>query len=249
MNGWLELIVSAAFAAGLMGGVHCAAMCGGIASMSCAPRPNSGAAVFNWRFALAYNGGRISSYAAAGALAGALGQAGLMLRGGVFMQQAMLFAAGVVLLIMALVIAGATPLVRGLEAGGSLIWRRIQPYSRWFLPVNSASRALGLGVVWGWLPCGMVYAVLLTALTTADAGHGALVMLAFGVGTLPNLLGIALMSEQLRKCLALRPVRLVVALLVTTLGMFAILKATQPTNFSVGGLLCSVVPGLAPLVH
>jgi sulfite exporter TauE/SafE len=244
MNGWLELILSAAFIAGLMGGAHCAAMCGGIAGMVCTPRMNGGAAAFDWRFALAYNGGRIASYAAAGALAGGLGQAGLLLRGGPLLQQGLLFVAGAMLLVVALGIFGNSSLARGLEAAGSLVWRRVQPHSRRFLPANTLPRVLGLGVLWGWLPCGMVYAVLLTALATADAGYGALVMLAFGLGTLPNLLGIALMAGQLRKCMALRPVRAAAALLVAGLGLFAMLKATQPAAFSGGGLLCSAVPGL-----
>ena len=244
MNGWLELILSAAFIAGLMGGAHCAAMCGGIAGMVCAPRADGGAAAFDWRFALAYNSGRIASYTVAGALAGGLGQAGLLLRGGPFLQQALLFSAGAMLLVMALGIFGNSFLARGLEAAGSLVWRCVQPHSRRFLPVNTLPRALGLGMVWGWLPCGMVYAVLLTALVTADTGYGALVMLAFGLGTLPNLLGIALMAGQLRQHMALRPVRAVAALLVAGLGLFAMLKATQPAAFPGGGLLCSALPGL-----
>lgn len=147
MNGWLELILSAAFIAGLMGGVHCAAMCGGIVGVVCTPRANGGAAAFDWRFALAYNSGRIFSYTVAGALAGGLGQAGLLSRGGPLQQQTLLFAAGAMLLVMALGIAGWSPLTRGLEAAGSLVWRCVQPYSRRFLPVDTLPRAAGLGTV------------------------------------------------------------------------------------------------------
>lgn len=224
MTGWLELVVSSAFIAGLMGGVHCAAMCGGIVGIVSGQRPGGSG---QWPHALAYNSGRIFSYVAAGALVGALGQGGLALRGGPLAQHTLMFVAGAMLLLMALYIAGVRPIAHGLEAAGSVLWRRIQPWSRGFLPANTLPRALGLGVVWGWLPCGMVYAVLLTALATADARHGALVMLAFGLGTLPNLLAIALLSGQIRKFAALRPVRVASAVLIGGFGLFGIIMATH----------------------
>jgi sulfite exporter TauE/SafE len=246
MNGWLELIVSSAFIAGLMGGAHCAAMCGGIVGIVSGQRAGGSG---QWTHALAYNGGRIFSYMVAGALAGSLGQGGLWLRGGPLAQQMLMLLAGAMLLLMALYVAGVTPVTRGLEAAGSVVWRRVQPYSRSFLPANTVPRALGLGVVWGWLPCGMVYAVLLTALATADARHGALVMLAFGLGTLPNLLALVLLFGQFRKFAALRPVRVATALLIGGLGMFGMLKATQPGLFASDGLLCQVIPGLGSLLQ
>ena len=246
MNGWLELVVTSAFIAGLMGGAHCAAMCGGIVGVVSGPRAGSSG---QWSHALAYNGGRIFSYVAAGALAGALGQGGLWLRGGPLAQQVLMFAAGVMLLVLALHVSGVTPVARGIEAAGSVVWRRIQPYSRSFLPADTLPRALGLGVVWGWLPCGMVYAVLLTALATADARHCALVMLAFGLGTLPNMLALALLFGQFRKFAALRLVRVATAMLIGGLGVFGILKATQPAAFAGDGLLCHYLPGLGSLLH
>ncbi len=246
MAGWLELIVSSAFIAGLMGGAHCAAMCGGIVGIVSGQRSGGRG---QWPHALAYNGGRIFSYVSAGALVGALGQGGLALRGGPLAQQMLMLLAGAMLLLMALYIAGFTPIARGLEAAGSVLWRRVQPWSRSFLPADTVPRALGLGVVWGWLPCGMVYAVLLTALATADARHGALVMLAFGLGTLPNLLALALLSGQFRKFAALRPVRVATAILIGGIGMFGILKATQPAAFASDGLLCHILPGLGGLLQ
>lgn len=246
MNAWLEAILLAAFVAGLMGGAHCAAMCGGIVGAVCRPRADDNAGG-QWRHALAYNGGRIFSYSVAGALAGALGQGGLALRGGPLAQQMLMFIAGATLLLMALYVAGVTPVARGLEAAGSVVWRRIQPYSRWFLPADSVPRALGLGAVWGWLPCGMVYAVLLTAMATADARQGALVMLAFGLGTLPNILAIAMLFGQFGKFAALRPVRLAAGMIIGGLGIFGILKATQPA-FASDGLLCHAIPGLGSLL-
>lgn len=249
MNGWLELVVSSAFLAGLMGGAHCAAMCGGIVGLVSRPHAGSEHTKRQWRHALAYNGGRIFSYAVAGALAGALGQGGLWLRGGPLAQHVMMFFAGAMLLLLALYVAGVTPVVRGIEAAGAVVWRRVQPYSRWFLPADTVPRALGLGAVWGWLPCGMVYALLLTAMATADAGQGALVMFAFGLGTLPNLLAISLLYGQIRKLGTLRPLRIASSMVIGGLGVFGILKATQPAVFAVDGLLCRVLPGLSGLLQ
>ncbi|MBI4196146.1 MAG: sulfite exporter TauE/SafE family protein [Betaproteobacteria bacterium] len=244
MTGWLEALLAAALVAGLLGGVHCAAMCGGIVGAVCGRHGRAG-----WRYALAYNAGRITSYVTAGAIVGAAGQVGLALRGGALAHQALMAAAGSALILLALYMAGWAPLVRAVETAGSVLWRRIQPYSRRFLPVTSLPRALGLGLVWGWLPCGMVYAVLLTALATGDAVHGALVMLAFGVGTLPNLLAITLFVEQVGKWSRLRPVRIVASALIAGFGVFAILKGTQPAALAADGLACRIVPGLAGLLH
>ncbi|MGZ8266644.1 MAG: sulfite exporter TauE/SafE family protein, partial [Burkholderiales bacterium] len=204
MTGWLGFLLSAAFFAGLLGGVHCAAMCGGIV-VACTSRRANGA--FDWRRALAYNTGRISSYAIAGAVAGALGQASVAFRGGATTHHVLLALAGTALVLMGLYIGGASWVVRGLEAAGAVAWRRIQPWSRAFLPASTPTRALGLGFVWGWLPCGMVYAVLVTAAATADPQEGALVMFAFGIGTLPNLLAIAFAAGRLKYALRLKAVR------------------------------------------
>ncbi|MGZ8154332.1 MAG: sulfite exporter TauE/SafE family protein [Burkholderiales bacterium] len=239
MTGWLGFLLSAAFFAGLLGGVHCAAMCGGIV-VACTSRRANGA--FDWRRALAYNTGRISSYAIAGAVAGALGQASVAFRGGATTHHVLLALAGTALVLMGLYIGGASWVVRGLEAAGAVAWRRIQPWSRAFLPASTPTRALGLGFVWGWLPCGMVYAVLMTAVASADALQGAAVMVAFGLGTLPNLLAVAVVADRLRS-LSRRPVlRVAAAASVAVLGFSALLAAAGAQLFPGDGLFC-VLPG------
>lgn len=239
MIAWLELIATTAFMVGLVGGAHCAAMCGGIiAACSPAAAKKTG----RWPFALAYNAGRIASYTVAGALAGAVGQGALALRAGPAAQQVMLAAAGMSMLLLALYVSGFAGVVRGVEAAGARAWRHIQPYSRWFLPADTLPRALGLGALWGWLPCGMVYGVLLTALATGDALHGALVMLAFGFGTLPNVLAIALIARRLQGVTRSRAARVVIAAAIAAIGVVAVLKAAHPASFADGGLLCRVLP-------
>jgi len=234
MNGWLELLMSAAFLAGLLGGAHCAAMCGGIVGAVCRTVPGEKTP---WARALAYNGGRIMSYAVAGAIAGALGEAGLALRGGATLQHAALLATGAMLLVLALYVWGVAPLVRRVEQAGSALWRHLQPYSRHFLPAHTAPRAFGLGLLWGWLPCGMVYAVLLTATATGDALHGALVMAAFGAATLPNLLAVAFFVSRVPRMMRTPALRFAAGLAIAAFGVFGILRALEP-SWAIEGLQC-----------
>jgi sulfite exporter TauE/SafE len=221
MGGWLVYIASAAFAAGLLGGVHCAAMCGPIVAACSNASSASGRA--RWSLALAYNGGRIISYATAGAIAGFFGQTGLALRVGT-LTLAMPIIASAALIVMALYVAGVPHVKRVLEGAGGVIWRRLQPFSRRFLPANTVPRAFGLGTIWGWLPCGMVYAVLMTAVAAAGPAEGALVMLAFGLGTLPNVLALGVIASRL-KALRLKSVRMGAAAAIAgmaVVGPFAV---------------------------
>ncbi|HSQ04969.1 MAG TPA: sulfite exporter TauE/SafE family protein [Burkholderiales bacterium] len=234
MNGWLELLMSAAFLAGLLGGAHCAAMCGGIVGAVCRVAPGEKTP---WARALAYNSGRIASYALAGAIAGSLGEAGLALRGGSTLQHAALLVTGAMLLVLALYVWDIAPLVRRVERLGGVLWRHIQPYSRHFLPADTAPRAFGLGLLWGWLPCGMVYAVLLTAAATGSAAHGALVMGAFGAATLPNLLAVAFFASRVSRMTRTPALRFAAGLTIAAFGVFGILSALEP-SWAIDGLQC-----------
>ncbi len=247
MDGLLELTLASVFLAGLMAGAHCAAMCGPLIGIACGPRARA-AGRAQWLYhALAYNAGRIAAYIAAGALTGSIGAAGLATRGTPLVQQLMLVTMGISLILMAGYIAGVAPLRRVLEAAGSLIWRRIEPWSRRFLPVTTPLRAFGLGLVWGWVPCGMVYVALLAALSTADPLQGALVMAAFGLGTLPNLLALSASLEYVARVARGRLVRLLFSVVIAAIGIFGIVKAAHPSGAYDGGFGCPGVPGIAAL--
>lgn len=242
MDGFLQLLLTSAFLAGLLGGAHCAAMCGGIVGAVC----RSGERGVPWQRALAYNAGRVTSYAAAGAIVGGLGQAGLWLRGGALLQHVLMFTAGAALLMLALYLVGYSPLVRGIEGAGAKLWRHLQPHTRRFLPADTLPRALGLGLLWGWLPCGMVYAVLLTAAATGDARHGAAIMAAFGAGTLPNLIAVAVFAHRLQRVAAGRVLRLAGAVAVGSFGVYGIAHALQPGAHAIAD--CVTSPGLLALL-
>jgi uncharacterized protein len=239
--GWLETMALAAFTAGLIGGVHCAAMCGGILCLlgrHSSASVTSGISVPRRNFILAYNAGRVMSYTLAGVFAGTAGQAGLALRGSAPLQQVFMLGAALSMCLLALYLAGITPLVRSMESAGSVLWRYIQPLARGVLPVDSVAKALGLGMVWGWLPCGMVYAVLLLALSSGNGLQGAIVMLSFGLGTLPNMLLLGGLVRRIHGAMTKRHVRLAAAGVIAGAGIYGMVHAVHPQLAAADGLFC-----------
>jgi len=217
----IEFSIIAVFFAGLLGGVHCLGMCGSIVGIFSAQLPKD---IPRWTFHLAYNSGRLASYAIAGALVGAIGQAGLLFRDEVPVQHLLFALSSLMLVVLGLYLAGLWGMVRHIEQLGGILWKRIQPLTRGLLPVISPMRALLLGVLWGWLPCGLVYSVLVTALASGSAQSGALVMLAFGLGTLPNLLAIGLFWERAGRWVQSPRVRMAAGLLVAFFGVYGLFK-------------------------
>ncbi|HEX5337118.1 MAG TPA: sulfite exporter TauE/SafE family protein [Gallionella sp.] len=213
--------IVAVFFVGLLGGVHCLGMCGSIVGIFTTQVPKG---VSRWPFHLAYSGGRIASYASAGALVGAVGQAGLLMRDAVPVQHLLFALSSVMLIVLGMYLAGLWGAVRRIERMGSGLWNRLQPYTARLLPVNTVPRALGLGALWGWLPCGLVYSVLVSALASGSAMRGSLIMLAFGLGTLPNLLAIGLFWESLKRWVQAPRVRMAAGLLVAGFGVYGLVK-------------------------
>jgi uncharacterized protein len=216
-----EFSIIAVFFVGLLGGVHCLGMCGSIVGILTAQLPKDGA---RWPFHLAYNSGRIASYTLAGLLVGAIGQAGLLLRDVVPVQHLLFALSSLMLIALGLYLAGIWSMVRRIEQVGSVLWQRIQPLTRSLFPITSPARALLLGALWGWLPCGLVYSVLVTALASGHAQSGALIMLAFGLGTLPNLLTIGMFWERCRQWVQSPGVRLFAGLIVMAFGLYGLVK-------------------------
>ena len=188
----MQPMATAAFAAGLLGGVHCAGMCGGIVgSLSAASRGPA------WSRQLAFNGGRIASYAIAGAAVGGLGDLARYASSALAIEAALFALANVLMILLGLYIAGWGSMVLKLEGAGAFAWRRIQPYARRFIPMDTTARALGAGLAWGWVPCGLVYTMLVMALASGGPWQGASVMAAFGLGTLPTLLVAGVAAQRL----------------------------------------------------
>lgn len=259
----VEVTLFSVFLVGLLGGLHCAGMCGGIVSVMSAagarssssrwaadrvPPPAAGVSaavatgpglpaahaglptprvipIVAARAAtplpvlLGYNLGRISSYTVAGALVGALGSTAFLAEHLLPVQQIAFVLANLVLIGLGLHLTGALRSVAFLEFAGQGLWRRLRPLAARLLAVDGFGRAFRAGIVWGWVPCGMVYSVLVAALVSGSALHGAGLALAFGLGTLPNLLALGWSAHAARRWLNHRGLRIGAGLLVIAFGI------------------------------
>ena len=130
------------------------------------------------------NLGRISSYVVIGLLVGLVGQVGISLDDTRAVQNGLYIAANVLLLLLGLYLAGISTAATKIEGIGKPIWKRLNPLLNKLLPIKSVPACFGVGVLWGWLPCGLVYSASLYALGSGNALHGGLYMLAFGIGDL-----------------------------------------------------------------
>ncbi len=217
--------VIAALLLGLLGSAHCFGMCGGImGALAMALPPSRRTPRTVLPLLLAYNSGRLLSYALAGLL---LGLAGNVLYQHPLLLQGLRVLAALLLIAMGLYLGGWWQGLTYLERAGSRLWRYLQPLANRFLPVRSAGQALLLGTLWGWLPCGLVYSSLLWAAGQGNALHSAGLMLLFGLGTLPALLLTGLAADQLRRWVQNRWTRRLAGVLVMLFGLWSIPGAHQ----------------------
>ncbi len=225
----------AVFLIGLAGGAHCVGMCGGIVSALSLQTQGPSSLLKQLPIHLAYNLGRICTYTAAGVL---LGSVGLLYRNVLPVQLALYVLANVMLILLGLYLTGFTALLAPVERLGGRLWKRIQPVTTRFLPVRSVRQAFPLGLLWGFLPCGLVYSVLATALVTGSALRGGALMLAFGLGTLPNLLLAGVLLRRFRDFARHRAVRMVAGLVVIGFGIYGLLHVRTLGGNLWNGVLC-----------
>ena len=250
----MELVFTA-FLTGLFAGAHCVTMCGGIIGALNLPGARRTIVIHADRSAslpatdrlawpealslhLAYSGGRIFSYATAGALAGVLGGTALMTQSVLPAQLVLAVLANTMLLLLAFYLMGHTRVLSRLERIGLPLWQRIAPLTKRFLPAETPARALGVGMAWGWLPCGLVYSVLTLAMMSGGPAQGAMVMAAFGLGTLPNLLAAGLTVDRLRPFLARPAVRRAAGAAIFALGVWGFARIPQVAEAIVAGIEC-----------
>ncbi|MTW20472.1 sulfite exporter TauE/SafE family protein [Allochromatium palmeri] len=210
-----------ALAVGLLGGVHCLSMCGGLVTtltLGLSPEIRHDP----WRmlpYQLTYNLARLGGYAVAGALFGALGTLLIQVEILPTMQGLLQALAGIMMILLGLYLAGWSSALAVVERQGARLWRRLEPIARRVLPVRTLKQAAIIGFIWAWLPCGLVYSVLIMAMASASPFAGALIMLAFGLGTLPNLLGIALLAGAVARLAERAWVRRLAGVLVIGFGL------------------------------
>jgi hypothetical protein len=227
--------LAAAFVAGLVGSAHCLGMCGGIAAGlgmgTAGPDAGAGRAL---AYALVYNAGRIASYAVAGAIAGGVGLAfGQVLHAPDTLVVLRLLT-GAVLVAIGLQVAFNLRLLRPLERMGMHAWRRIAPLARGLMHRRGLLGALALGGLWGWLPCGLVYGILLSALVTGDPFNAALMMAAFGLGTAPAMVATGALGTWFRRLSADRRFRMAAGGVVIAMGLWTALSPVAMMQLHAG---------------
>lgn len=210
------LVLGSAWLTGLLGGVHCVAMCGGIATGLGVASARRGLAE-----ALLLNLGRISGYALAGAVVGGVGGGLLAVLQQPWLSQVSRLLVGAMLVLLALRLVWPNRL-GFMTRPGQLLWRRLQPLHRWLLPADTAGKRFAAGMLWGWLPCGLSATVLGAAWLQASAWHGALTMLAFGFGTWVLMLPLTWSGARVAHWLGQRPLRTALAALVFAAGLLTL---------------------------
>ena len=211
-----------AFFAGLFGGVHCVGMCGGV----------TGAMVYSipeerkndlWKYLLNYNLGRLITYTSLGALVGLLGmEANNVIEnynGWLWLR----VVAGILMIIMGLYLAGWWLGLTYIEKlGGKYIWQKLQPISKKLLPIRTPERALPFGMVWGLLPCGLVYTMLVWSLASGGWLQGGAFLLSFGIGTLPSLLAVGWFASRSGNIEKVQKWRKFAGMMVIVFGLWTI---------------------------
>ena len=244
-----DLTLLAYFLTGLLGGVHCAGMCGGIVSAlgiinqrtvkrgavipisaahadgtATVPGSLSAAASPTIKPVALYNAGRIGMYTLLGGVAGAVGSMAWLMQTVLPVQKSAYLISNVLLLLMGLYVFGIQRLVRLMESLGLPLWQLLRPLATRRLGQSGAANAFVLGAMWGLVPCGMVYAVLSAALVSGSGARGAATMLAFGLGTLPNLFALGLSGQWLARASKRVMVKRCAGLLIMAFGIFGLVR-------------------------
>jgi len=220
----MNIDLISAFFIGILGSGHCLGMCGGITSMLTSALSSQQTSQ-HYLLSLSYHIGRIISYSIIGAIVGYSGSVaakniGLPLAG-------LRVVAAIFLILLGLYLGQWLMLLSKIEKIGKKLWQYISPLSKRFIPVDSLSKALGLGLLWGWLPCGLVYSTLTWSMASGSLTQGALIMAFFGLGTLPALLSISLGIISLKSLFTQPKFRQTLAILVIIYGIYSLVIATK----------------------
>jgi uncharacterized protein len=225
-----ELTLVSAFLVGFVGSTHCLGMCGGIigALSLGAKRNSSGSAWSLLPYLIAYNVGRVTTYACMGAAFGLLGAQVLQAVPSPRAQLVAHIISGGFMVALGFYLTGWWSGLGALERVGARLWRRIEPLGRRLLPVTHPARAFLVGLVWGWLPCGLVYAALAWSLSSGGGVQGAALMAAFGAGTLPMLFVLGAAARWLGAAVRVPMVRRTAGMVVLLFGAYTLWASGSP---------------------
>ena len=223
-----------AFVMGLFSSMHCIGMCGsiiGTLTLSLSPdiRNNKKRLL---PFVFNYNFGRITSYTIAGALTGMVEVLLTLPLGEAHGHRVLQLISSAIMSSAGLYIAGWFPRFAYIEKAGVFLWKQLEPYGRKLIPVKNRTQAYLFGMIWGWLPCGLVYAALALAATAGDVSKSALTMFAFGLGTLPAVMGVGIMTHILTRLSRMQRFKQAIGLFMIVLALLAALPWLNPMAFT-----------------
>lgn len=214
---------------GLMGTTHCVGMCGGIMGSLALSQSDH-----KKTYALCYHAGRILSYSLVGLLAGWLGQHLQQSFEQYYSQTVMRSVLAVMMILAGLYIAQWFRFLVYIEKLGAVIWRFLRPITKRLLPIKNHYQALGIGIFWGWLPCGLVYSALVFALSSQSSLQGAVNMLSFGLGTALVLLPVSLVFGVLQQYLQIKEIRWASGAAMIACGAWLLFMALEHTFVRLG---------------
>jgi len=221
MESALALSYSSAYLIGLMGSTHCLSMCGGIsASLSMALPVGAGYRRRQTLMLLAFNGGRIASYVIIATLVALLSTSAADQYASV--GPVLRTLAGSLLILMGLSMGQWWQGIRYVERLGAPVWQKVSPLTRRVMPVDRTWKALILGSLWGWLPCGLVYSTLGWAALQPSVGSAAMTMLFFGLGTLPSMLATGYAASWINRLKRNKYFRQLAGLLLISFGLWTL---------------------------
>jgi len=218
-----------AFAMGLASSLHCIGMCGSIiGTLTLSLSPNvRGSNYLLSAFVLNYNLGRLTSYMLAGGFVGII-QTITVMPFGEHGYRIIQILSAIIMASSGLYIAGWFSMFAYVEKVGLILWKKLEPYGRRLIPVSNRLQAYLFGVVWGWLPCGLVYTALVLAATAGSAEKSAFTMLAFGLGTLPAVMSVGVMNGVLTRLSRMKQFRKAIGLFMITLALMAAMPWLNP---------------------
>lgn len=220
-----DVLLPAAFVAGFFGSAHCLGMCGAIVVLF---EQQAGAAA-GWQHRLVYNLGRLGFYALLGSIAGA-GGAVINRVAGIDIGLVILrLVAGMLVIAIGLNLLFSWSATRFLEQAGAGLWRRLSPLAKHVLPVSTPPRAFAAGLLWGALPCGLVYSTVALAGTSGGPVGGALAMAAFWAGTAPAMILAGSSASLLTAWQSNRTFRRIAGVTMLVIGLFALMPARMLT--------------------
>ncbi len=224
-------LLSAAFITGLLGSAHCFGMCAGISGLFAI---NAHVATTRRQIskAVAYNLGRVLTYAFLGVTVAVVGRTAVDSIPG--LAAPIRLASGLLIILIGLQVAFGWRILAFVENAGAKLWHKVAPAAKGLVPVETLVQALGLGLIWGLLPCGLVYSVLLIAATTAEPASGGMVMIAFGFGTMPAMIATGVSASKLAQFMSRK--RIGAGLLIVLLGIATIAMPVMKLTQSEGGM-------------